>query len=79
MSDDELTAIYNEANGLDSKRHNPITTDRIFAAMRATYAKGREAGLREALNAIDNRVYLTAHKETWLNLRESIEQLLEQT
>ena len=39
-SKDELTAIYNEANGLDPKRFNPITTERIFAAM-------MESALRE--------------------------------
>jgi len=33
-SDADLTKIYNEANGLDPKRHNPITTERIFKAMR---------------------------------------------
>lgn len=35
MTNEELTAIYNEANGLDPRRHNPITTERIFTAMRA--------------------------------------------
>lgn len=43
MTDEELTAIYNEANGLDPKRHNPITTERIFAAMRAAMATECEA------------------------------------
>lgn len=43
MSNEKLTAIYNEANGLDPKRHNPITTERIFAAMRAAMAAEREA------------------------------------
>lgn len=42
MSDEELTRIYNEANGLDQKRHNPITTERIFVAMRAAMAAERE-------------------------------------
>lgn len=43
MTNDELTAIYNEANGLDPKRHNPITTERIFAAMREAILAEREA------------------------------------
>ncbi len=34
-SNEELTAIYYEANNLDPKKHHPITTERIFAAMRA--------------------------------------------
>ena len=35
MTDAELTHIYNTANKLDPARHNPITTQRIFTAMRA--------------------------------------------
>lgn len=33
-TDEELTDIYNRANKLDPKRLNPITTERIFKAMR---------------------------------------------
>ncbi len=33
-TDEDLTNIYNRANKLDPKRHNPITTERIFRAMR---------------------------------------------
>jgi hypothetical protein len=40
LTNAELTAIYNEANGLNPQRLNPITTERIFTAMRATAAKG---------------------------------------
>ena len=43
IDDEELTRIYNAANGLDQKRHNPITTERIFTAMRAAMAAEREA------------------------------------
>lgn len=39
MTDQELTQIYNDANGLNPKPHNPISTERIFAAMRAVAAK----------------------------------------
>jgi hypothetical protein len=35
FTNEELTKIYNDANGLDPKCHNPITTERIFTAMRA--------------------------------------------
>lgn len=41
MTDDELTELYNKANGLDPKRHNPITTERIFTAMRAAIEIGK--------------------------------------
>ncbi len=34
MTDEELTLLYNEANGITGKRL-PITTQRIFVAMRA--------------------------------------------
>lgn len=43
MTNEELTAIYNEANGLDPKRHNPITTERIFTAMRAVARRETQA------------------------------------
>jgi len=42
LSDAELTEIYNKANGLDPKRHSPITTERIFNAMRACLKLGAE-------------------------------------
>lgn len=34
MTDAELTAIYNEANGIGAGKNPSITTQRIFAAMR---------------------------------------------
>ncbi|MFZ1754109.1 MAG: hypothetical protein WAU10_10210 [Caldilineaceae bacterium] len=40
MSDEDLTKLYNAANGIVGKRL-PITTARIFAAMRAAYAAGK--------------------------------------
>ena len=42
MTDEQLTAIYNKANSLDPKRHNPITTERIFVAMRAAMEHERK-------------------------------------
>lgn len=35
FTDDELTEIYNRANGITDGKAPPITTQRIFAAMRA--------------------------------------------
>jgi len=35
VSDGELTAIYDVANGHDGGKMKPITTAKIFAAMRA--------------------------------------------
>ena len=49
MTNEELTTIYNEANGLDPKRHNPITTERIFAAMRAAMEVERKACIEACL------------------------------
>ena len=46
LTDKELTRIYNEASGLDPKRLNPITTQRILAAMRATIAADAETTQR---------------------------------
>ena len=45
LTDEELTRIYNEASGIDPKRHNPITTQRVFAAMRAIAAAELESCL----------------------------------
>lgn len=35
ITNQELTAIYHYANNIDPKKHHPITTERIFTAMRA--------------------------------------------
>jgi uncharacterized membrane-anchored protein len=43
MTNEKLTEIYNAAKGIDPKRHNPISTERIFAAMRAAISAEREA------------------------------------
>ena len=45
LTDEVLTRIYNEASGIDLKRHNPITTQRVFSAMRAIAAAELEACL----------------------------------
>lgn len=42
MTDADLTAIYNEANGIAEGKRPIITTARIFAAMRLVAAKERE-------------------------------------
>ena len=39
MTDAELTAIYNEANGIGAGKNPSITTQRIFAAMRFAQVK----------------------------------------
>ncbi len=41
MTDEQLTTIYNQANGITGKRL-PITTQRIFAAMRAAASEALE-------------------------------------
>jgi hypothetical protein len=42
MTDAELTAIYNEANGVGEGKRPPLTTEKVFAAMRLVAAKERE-------------------------------------
>jgi hypothetical protein len=37
MTNEQLTTIYNHANGID-KKNPPITTERIFTAMRHAMA-----------------------------------------
>ncbi len=41
MTDAELTKIYNDANGIPPGKAPPITTQRIFAAMRGAAARER--------------------------------------
>lgn len=74
MTNEELTAIYNEANGLDPKRHNPITTERIFTAMREAMAKQRIlcAADIERLSGETYAVVLCEHKEAADWLRSNI-------
>ena len=43
LTNEQLTEIYNDANGLNPKRHNPITTERIFTAMREAARREIEA------------------------------------
>lgn len=49
FSDEELTMIYNKANGLMDGKRLPITTKRIFTAMRfiAQLPKETEGGSNE--------------------------------
>ena len=52
MTNEDLTRLYNEANGITEGKAPPITTERIFTAMRAAYAAARvpsEAARREQL------------------------------
>lgn len=53
MTDAELTAIYNEANGIGAGKNPPITTQRIFAAMRFAQVKV----LREAATTVLARYF----------------------
>lgn len=55
LTDEDLTRIYNEANGIDGK-NPPITTMRIFAAMRAVAAQyeAKLATAREALEMCES-------------------------
>lgn len=41
MTDLECFDLYNDANGLDPKAFNPITTQRIYAAIREAYLRGQ--------------------------------------
>lgn len=46
VSSEELTRIYNESNGIDGK-NPPITTERIFKAMRACLALNQRLAVKE--------------------------------
>lgn len=79
MADKELMRIYAEANELAVSDLNPITQDRIFAAMRAAANLGFERGWGTAANwanrddlheDIDSPAYL-AEREAALRLNEA--------
>jgi hypothetical protein len=53
MTPEQLTAIYNKANGLDPKRHNSVTTERIFRAMDSAYRAGQQLMRERADNLFD--------------------------
>jgi hypothetical protein len=42
LTDADLTRIYNQTNNIAAGQHVPITTQRIFAAMRAAMASANE-------------------------------------
>jgi len=52
LTDEELTKIYYEANGLDPKRYYPITTERIFTAMRAVPAAYRQKVIEQSITTM---------------------------
>ncbi len=43
LTDDDCTRIYNEANGITTK-NPPLSTERIFKAMRQAYTQGFAQG-----------------------------------
>lgn len=55
MTDEQLTAIYNEANGITGKRL-PITTARIFTAMRAVHVAAFRDGYEKGVAAFHEAV-----------------------
>lgn len=44
MTNEDLTRLYNEANGIPEGKAPPITTERIFTAMRAAAQLDRTSG-----------------------------------
>lgn len=59
MTDEDCTRIYNEANGISPGKRPPITTERIFKAMRASQQTMPEVTERAVF------AYLTANKQYW--------------
>jgi hypothetical protein len=46
LTNEELTKLYNEANEIPDGKFVPISTDRIFKAMRAAYQLGAQVDTR---------------------------------
>lgn len=57
-TDAELTAIYNEANGIAEGKRPTITTARIFAAMRLVVEKERERCVDTIVTMDDGKLAL---------------------
>ena len=43
LTDEELSKIYKDANGLNPKVNNDVTTKRVFTAMRKAYRLGQNS------------------------------------
>ena len=73
MTDEELTTIYNEANGITIKRP-PITTQRIFAAMRLMRKKTKEdcAKVCEAMSKDAGRIGRSTEGDSGNDCAEAI-------
>lgn len=77
-TDAELTAIYKAANGEDTGKAQPLTTQRIFRAMRAVLAKwGAQPVACEPLTdehlRVIERMHVYAHTATLMDFARAIE------
>jgi hypothetical protein len=73
LTDEELTRIYKKANGEDVGKAQPLTTQRIFTAMRAIEAEASAPLLaRIAELEADAKRYLTIRNAD-MDLRNRIE------
>ena len=55
LSDAELTKIYNDANGIGAGKSPPISTQKIFTAMRAVAKAQRKLEIEEGIaNMVKN-------------------------
>lgn len=63
MTNERLTKIYNKANGIESGKNPPISTERIFAAMRET-AKLERGKCSAMLNLSRSDIQLMAGELT---------------
>lgn len=64
MTNEDLTRLYNEANGIPEGKAPPITTERIFTAMRAV--QERCAGVCDTFQKTS---YLTIAKSLAAQIR----------
>lgn len=64
LADAELTAVYREANGELTGKAQPLTTQRIFRAMRAM-ARKDEALIQQMLETLKKASPVTTRDHSW--------------
>jgi hypothetical protein len=61
LSDEELFALYYEANNMPEGKHPSISTSKIFIAMKAAISYGRKQALIDAMFICNENAISTTH------------------
>lgn len=75
FSDEQLTEIYNKANGIEGGKNPPITTQRIFAAMRAMPASALKAAQVKVLREVVDWLNFTGDERAAFGIHAMADEL----